>query len=114
LDIVEMPRKVTVQDEGGELDFAIRFGTGSRGCLPELKASAHSHCKVPTRRRKLEGRHIALEGKVVNRNATVEIGQNSSAILVDCEQKISSRCEVEADDVLAVGERKGIRGIARK
>jgi hypothetical protein len=69
---------------------------------------------VPTRRRELEGRHITLESKVVNRNAPVEIGQDSSTILVDREQKISSRCEVEADDVLAVGKRKGIGGIARK
>jgi hypothetical protein len=69
---------------------------------------------VPTRRRELEGRHITLESKVVNRNAPVEIGQDNSTILVDREQKISSRCEVEADDVLAVGKRKGIGGIARK
>lgn len=108
-----MSRKVTVQNEGSEFDFAIGFGTGSRGGLPKLKASAHGHCKVPTRRRKLESGHIALEGKVVNGNAPVEIGQDSSSILVDREQKISSRCEVEADDVLAVGKRKGIGGVTK-
>jgi hypothetical protein len=103
-----MSRKVTVQNEGSEFDFAIGFSTGSRGGLPKLKASTHGHCKVPTRWRKFESRHIALEGKVVNRNAPVEIGQDSSAIFVDREQEISSRREVEADDILAVGKRKGI------
>jgi hypothetical protein len=49
----------------------------------------------------------------MNRNATVEIGQDSSAILVDREQKISSRREVKADDVLAVGKGKGIGGVTR-
>ena len=47
-------------------------------------------------------------------NATVEIGQDSSAVLIDREQEISSRREVEANDVLAVGKRKGIGGVARK
>lgn len=44
----------------------------------------------------------------MNRNAPVEIGQNSSAILINREQKISSRCEVKSNNILAVGERKGI------
>jgi hypothetical protein len=51
---------------------------------------------------------------VVDRNAAVEIGQDSSAVLIDREQEISSRREVEADDVLAVGKGKGIGGVARK
>ena len=54
---------------------------------------------------RLEGRCGAAEGKMVEDDSAGDVGQNGSAIRVDCEKEISTRIQCKTGDVLSVRKR---------
>lgn len=69
---------------------------------------------MPSRRGKFEGSDAPLEREMVDCDPTLKIGQNCAASLVNGQQQVSFRGKIQAIDVRAVGEGKGIGSIARK
>lgn len=57
--------------------------------MPDFDLSANGGGELATGRRKNEGRHGRLEGKVVEGYAPRDVGENGAAILVDGEQEIA-------------------------
>jgi hypothetical protein len=67
---------------------------------------------MTSRGRELEGRNSGFEGEMVNGDATLEVGQNSAAILVNGQEKVAPRRKIETVDVCTVRKGQGVRSVS--
>jgi hypothetical protein len=67
---------------------------------------------MTSRGRELEGRNSGFEGEVVNGDAPLEVGQNSTAILVHGQEKVAPRRKIETVDVCTVRKGQGVRSVS--
>jgi hypothetical protein len=67
---------------------------------------------MTSRGRELEGRNSGFEGKVVNGDAPLEVGQNGAAILVNGQEKVAPRRKIETVYVCPVRKGQGVRSVS--
>lgn len=74
--------------------------------MPYFDLSADAYSEMPTRGRKGEGGYLAAEGEVVKNDATSDIGEDSTAVLIYREQEVAAGVQRKAGDVPAMREGK--------
>lgn len=97
-----------VLHEGCKFELASRVGIWCRGDVPYFELAAKTDSKVATRGREGEGSDLRFEGEVVDSDSSVDVGQDSLAIFVDCKKQIPLGGQTYPRDILSVGKGQSV------